>query len=76
MVLEQLTENVQLVYNILQVVVQQEELPLQPQDLQLAVSVVEEILETQQAKQEQQILAAVVEPELNQMVLAEQVVQV
>ena len=76
MVLDQVTENVQFVYNILQVVEQQEELPLQLQDLQLAVSVVEEILETQQAKQEQQILAAVVEPELNQMVLAEQVVLV
>ena len=76
MVLDQVTENVQFVYNIFQVVVQQEELPLQLQDLLLAVLVVEEILETQQAKQEQIILAAVVEPELNQMVLAEQVVLV
>ena len=76
MVLDQVTENVQFVYNIFQVVVQQEELPLQLQDSLLVVLVVEEILETQQAKQEQIILAAVVEPELNQMVLAEQVVLV
>tara|TARA_R100001129_G_C5191609_1_gene210917 strand:+ start:407 stop:637 length:231 start_codon:yes stop_codon:yes gene_type:complete len=76
LVLDQVTENVQFVYNIFQVVVQQEELPLQLQDLLLVVLVVEEILEPQQAKQEQQILAAVVEPELNQMVLAEQVVLV
>ena len=76
MVLDQVTENVQFVYNIFQVVVQQEELPLQLQDSLLVVLVVEEILETQQAKQEQIILAAVVEPELNQMVLADQVVLV
>ena len=76
MVLDQVTENVHLVYNIFQVVVEQEELPLQLQDSLLVVLVVEEILETQQAKQEQIILAAVVEPELNQMVLVEQVVLV